>query len=556
MFQAAADGEIKALWIACTNPAQSMPDQTTVRAALARAELVVVQEAFGTPATCDWAHLLLPASTWGEKTGTVTNSERCISRVRPAVPAPGEARHDWVIGVQLARRLEHTLRPGSPTLFPYDTSYADAGAERIWNEHRASTQGRDLDITGLSYALLDQHGPQQWPLPAGATQGQARLYTDGVFPTADGRARFVADVWRPVAEPRQSRFPFSLTTGRLRDQWHGMSRTGQLGRLFGHVPEPALLLHPQDMARHQWSEGQLVRVTSKRGQLLVPVRSDAGLGLSQAFMAMHWGSEVLGGHDAQGQPFAGVNALTTSAYCPTSKQPEFKHCAVRIERAELPYTLVAQAWLAPDQVEQVRAQLRALMPQFEFASCVPFSNGVALSHAAQERHGVLFRAACTQAPAPELLAHLETLLQLHGADTLRYADPQTGQHRRVKLRRTDEAGGAEVLAILLAGDTASEAWISTLLRQSLPAESWGRQLLQPGATPPGALTTASPQICSCFSVDEAAIRHCTAQLGGTPAERLAQLQNTLRCGTNCGSCVPELKRLVSLIPTRPLPATA
>jgi predicted molibdopterin-dependent oxidoreductase YjgC len=244
MFQAAADGEIRALWIACTNPAQSMPDQATVRRALERAEFVVVQEAFSTTATCEFADLLLPATTWGEKTGTVTNSERCISRVRPAVAAPGSTRHDWAIATEFAQRLETQLRPGQPTLFPYPLN--DAGTEAVWNEHRESTRGRDLDITGMSYALLDA-APQQWPLREGDVKGRERLYEDGVFPTPDGRARFANVAWQPVAEPRDARYPFSLTTGRLRDQWHGMSRTGTLGRLFGHVAEPGMQMNPQDM---------------------------------------------------------------------------------------------------------------------------------------------------------------------------------------------------------------------------------------------------------------------------------------------------------------------
>ncbi len=218
MFQAAADGEIRALWIACTNPAQSLPDQATVRRALERAEFVVLQEAFATTATAQYADLLLPATTWGEKTGTVTNSERRISRVRPAVPAPGDARHDWAIATEFARRLEARLHPGRPTLFPYETAQPEAGAEAIWNEHRESTRGRDLDITGLSWPLLESRGPQHWPFPEGAAEGRARLYEDGVFPTPDGRARFAAAPWRPVAEPRSARYPFSLTTGRLRDQ--------------------------------------------------------------------------------------------------------------------------------------------------------------------------------------------------------------------------------------------------------------------------------------------------------------------------------------------------
>ncbi|MDB5870381.1 MAG: assimilatory nitrate reductase alpha subunit apoprotein, partial [Polaromonas sp.] len=243
MFQAAADGEIKALWIACTNPAQSMPDQATVRRALERAELVIVQEAFATTATCHYADLLLPATTWGEKTGTVTNSERRISRVRPAVAAPGETRHDWSIAAAFAQRLERLLpgRSAAP-LFPYLLTDAESGAQTVWNEHRELTRGRDLDITGLSYAMLEQ-APQQWPLPSGQTVGKVRLYEDGIFPTADGKAKFVNTVYQPVAEPRESRYPFSLTTGRLRDQWHGMSRTGTLGRLFGHVAEPSVQMN-------------------------------------------------------------------------------------------------------------------------------------------------------------------------------------------------------------------------------------------------------------------------------------------------------------------------
>ncbi len=270
MFQAAADGEIKALWIACTNPAQSMPDQATVRRALERAELVIVQEAFATASTCDYADLLLPATTWGEKMGTVTNSERRISRVRAAVAAPGETRHDWAIAVDFAQRLERLL-PTRPTLFPYSLSNEAAGVETIWNEHRESTRGRDLDITGMSYAMLDA-APKQWPLKTGESVGKARLYEDGIFPTPDGKARFVNTVYKPVAEPRESRYPFSLTTGRLRDQWHGMSRTGTLGRLFGHVAEPSVQMNASDMARRLLKDGDLVYVTSKRGSIVCRYR--------------------------------------------------------------------------------------------------------------------------------------------------------------------------------------------------------------------------------------------------------------------------------------------
>ena len=550
MFQAAADGEIKALWIACTNPAQSMPDQSTVRRALERAEFVVVQEAFSTTATCDFADLLLPATTWGEKTGTVTNSERRISRVRPAVAAPGGTRHDWAIAAAFARSLERQLRPGQPTLFPYSIDEGTSGAEAIWNEHRESTRGRDLDITGMSYQLLEQ-GPLQWPcpagpaghdtndgiaiaLPAGRPPGKARLYEDGVFPTADGKARFANVAWRPVAEPRESRFPFSLTTGRLRDQWHGMSRTGTLGRLFGHVAEPAVQMHPQDMARRQLRDGDLVHVTSRRGSIVVPVQGSAEVGLSQAFMAMHWGPEFLTGCSSTGGRLAGVNAITTSAYCPTSKQPELKHAAVKILKAELGWSLLGLAWLPQDQALQAHEQLRGVMAQFPFAACVPFG---------RERTGVLLRAAAYEAPSDEQMARIEALLGLGGVDVLRYADRKKGQRRAMRLVRH---GGAQTRldGVLLAGDTRAESWIRTLLQDELPAQDYGRLLLAPGAKPPQEVRSRGRQICACLNVTQAAISDHLGACAGNAQERLASLQDSLKCGTSCGSCVPELRRLV------------
>ncbi|HWP13110.1 MAG TPA: molybdopterin-dependent oxidoreductase, partial [Ramlibacter sp.] len=535
MFQAAADGEIKALWIACTNPAQSMPDQATVRRALERAEFVLVQEAFSTTATCDYADLLLPATTWGEKTGTVTNSERRISRVRPAVPKPAETRHDWAIAVEFAHRLERRLRPGQATLFPYSLDDETAGVEAIWNEHRESTRGRDLDITGMRYALLDER-PLQWPMPSGETEGKPRLYADGVFPTADGKARFASVAWAPVAEPRDARFPFSLTTGRLRDQWHGMSRTGTLGSLFGHTAEPAVQMNPQEMARRLLKDGDLVHVTSRRGSIVVPVQDSSEVGMGQAFMAMHWGSEFLTGRSSTGKPLAGVNALTTPVYCPTSKQPELKHAAVKILKAELPWSLLAMAWLPEDKARRAREELKQSMALFPFASCVPFGRA---------RAGVLLRAAAYEAPPDDLIARIEALFGLAGPDALRYADRKKGQRRAMRLAH--HGSEARLESFVLAGDTSAQAWIKTLLQDELPAQAYGRLLLVPGAKAPVAVQSRGRQICACFNVTDAAI---TAHLGvcaGNEQERLASLQTSLKCGMNCGSCVPELRRMVRAV---------
>ena len=562
MFQAAADGEIKALWIACTNPAQSMPDQATVRRALERAEIVVVQEAFATAATCDYADLLLPASTWGEKMGTVTNSERRISRVRPAIPPPGEARHDWAIAVEFAQRLEKLRTTLGTTLFPYSLGDPAAGVEAIWNEHRESTRGRDLDITGMSYAMLDV-APQQWPLKTGQTIGKARLYEDGVFPTPDGKARFVNTIYKPVAEPRESRYPFSLTTGRLRDQWHGMSRTGTLGRLFGHVAEPSVQMNANDMARRLLKGGDLVYVTSKRGSIVVPLQASPEVAVSQAFMAMHWGSEYLSGLSSIGEPLAGVNALTTSSYCPTSKQPELKHAAVKILKAELSWSLLAMAWLPAGQSLAARSALKPLMTAFPFTSCVPFSNNTPLASQDAAREGVLFRAAAHTAPADDLLIQIEEILGLTRSDVLHYADKKRGQCRTAKLTRVGDQ--AELTGFLLAGDTSAEAWIKTVLEGELPAQTYGRLLLSPGSKPPIAVQARGKLVCTCLNVTDTAIEahlHNMARTGGnqlltTDADRLASLQSALKCGTNCGSCVPELKRMVRSAPkTTPAAATA
>jgi assimilatory nitrate reductase catalytic subunit len=557
MFQAAADGELKALWIACTNPAQSLPDQATVRRALQRAEFVVVQEAFANTATCGYADLLLPATTWGEKDGTVTNSERRISRVRPAVPAPGQARHDWQIAVDFARRLTQAM--GVRSEFRTETSEAVQSADRnsaltpmavqpekdlfpyttpesIWNEHRASTRGRDLDITGLSYATLEK-SPAQWPWPEGRPEGKARLYEDGVFPTPDGRARFADVRYQPVAEPCDARYPLALTTGRLRDQWHGMSRTGTLGRLFGHVAEPAVQMNAQDMARRGLNDGELVHVTSRRGSILLPLQASAELASGQAFMAMHWGAEFLGGISSAGQPLAGVNALTSPAYCPDSKQPELKHAAVKVLKAELPWGLLAMAWLPADAALRAREALRPLLTRFPYASCVPFG---------RERSGLLFRAAAHEPPPDAWLQELEALLGLDDASVLRYADRKRGQRRSVRLQRQGEQTTLE--GVLLAGDTRAEAWIRALLQDELPAQAYGRLLLLPGAAAPTALPARSRQVCTCFNVSENAITSALAQCPGSESTRLAALQQELKCGTNCGSCVPELQRLVRLTP--------
>ncbi|MEJ8827297.1 molybdopterin dinucleotide binding domain-containing protein, partial [Variovorax humicola] len=335
---------------------------------------------------------------------------------------------------------------------------------------------------------------------------------------------------------------FSLNTGRLRDQWHGMSRTGTLGRLFGHVPEPVVQMHGQDMARRQIKDGDLVHVTSRRASLVLPAQASAEVGMSQAFIAMHWGSEYLSGSTSIGERVGGINALTSPAYCPDSKQPELKHSAVKILKAELPWNLLAVGWLPAGEALIRELALRSLMARFPFATCVPFSSGGALAGGGSERTGVLFRAAAYE-PAPDaLLQQVEQLLGLSDADTLRYVDARHGQRRAARLVRV--GADAHLDAFLLGGDTRAEAWIKTLLQEQLPAQAFGRQLLRPGATAPAGLAARGKVVCSCFGVTATAITDKLRSCTGDDKERLAALQGALQCGTNCGSCIPELQRMV------------
>lgn len=543
MFEAAARGEIKALWIACTNPAQSLPDQATVREALRRAELVVVQEAFATTATCDYADILLPATTWGEKEGTVTNSERRISRVRPAIPPAGQAQHDWQIFTAVGRMLEARMpervaryRPDTTTLFPYDS------AESVWNEHRESTRGRDLDITGLSYALLETLGPQQWPMPEGSEQGQVRLYTDGRFATSNGKAKFAALPYVPVAEAVDEAYPYSLNTGRLRDQWHGMSRTGTLGRLFGHVAEPTLDMHALDIVALGLKDGDLVRVASRRGAVVAPVRASESVQRQQAFMAMHWGPEYLGGSDASGQAMQGVNALTQPRFCPSSKQPELKHAAVSIERIDLPWRLTAVAWMPEDAALAAREQLKPMMTEFGFASCVPFGREPDEQH----RVGVLFRAASQQPIGEAQREAIARALGLLPDTAMQYHDDQQHQHRLIQLAQRGD--NWHLTGALLCGETVSEAWLKPLLQEDLPVNVYGQALLAPVAEPPVKVASQGRQVCTCFNVTEPAIIDVVQACGGTADARLHHLQAALKCGTNCGSCIPELRKIIKITP--------
>ena len=523
LFDAARAGRIKLLWIVSTNPAASLPNQAAVREALQRCETVIVQEAFANAETNAYADLLLPAATWGEKSGTVTNSERRISRQRAAVRPPCGARADWQIAVDIARAVEARLRPNWPSLFPYATP------EHVFVEHRATTVGRDLDIGGLSYALLDRDGPQQWPQPAHTSRGTARLFGDGRFATANGRATFDTSDYVAPAQKLDARRPFALLTGRLRDHWHTMTRTGVAPRLFAHAPQPCVHVAAVDAGRRGWRDGILLRVSTAHGQQILPLAADDTLASGQAFVAMHWGSGFVAGRDA-----AGVNGLTSPAVDATSKQPELKFAAARLEPVELPWRLDACARC--DDLATLEATLRPVLAQVDYAALVPFGRD-------SDALGLTLAAAA--APDEALLAHIERSFGFAAPNVLRYDDARRHARRRMRF----DAGG-QVAAVLIGGDAATVAQGAWLLEAIAQGEVFGTQALRVLSTlrRPAQSSARGRVVCNCLDVAETQIVERLGSSSGSAEQRLAQLQGALRCGTQCGSCVPELRRMIASLP--------
>ena len=543
MFEALRTGQLKAIWIVCTNPAQSLPDQTLVHEALRQAEFVVVQDAYAHTATTVYADVLLPATTWAEKDGTVTNSERCISRVRPALAPFGQARHDWVIAVDIAKRLESKLEKGRRTSAHSLFDYQDP--QSIWSEHRALTRGRDLDISGLSYERLDTRGPAQWPYPVGALQGSTRLYEDGVFQTESGKARFIAAPYRATAERTDARYPIGLLTGRLRDQWHGMSRTGTLARSFSHAPAACIDISVSDAQRLELSDGELVYVTSRRGVQVLPVQISKSLRSSQAFIAMHWGGEFVSGlaSKALGQ---GVNSLTIAAYDPVSEQPELKFAAIKVSKANLPWHLHAFGWFDEAAALSLQIELRTLFSHSTFATATLFGRDDA-----RHQTGVNLTLANLELFEPTLLERVRELFCLNQSTATKsimtYRDPRKFVERLLAIEHNAER--KNLSSVMLTGaavDLEAGTWLKQYLEAFTDISALGRKLLSPGKVAPQPVIARGKIICNCFDVSEQSITQCLQQTAASDSEDLlAVLQTKLDCGKNCGSCLPELKNMVA-----------
>ncbi|MEO0458544.1 MAG: nitrate reductase [Cyanobacteria bacterium P01_A01_bin.114] len=325
MMLALEQGQTGVFWVAATNPAVSMPDIKRTQAALRQSPFTICQDAYYPTETAAFAHVLLPATQWGEKTGIMTNSERVVTLCQAFRPPLGEARADWEIFAEVGRRL------GFEPQFTYGSS------AEVYQEFVQLTAGRVCDMTGLSHGRLAEAGPIQWPCPATGTPETAadkfdkRLYTDLQFPTPDRCARFAAFHIKGLAEPPGADYPFVLTTGRLYGHWHTQSRTGRIEKTVKMHPEPLLEVNPRDAQKLEIQSGDWLEVRSQRGFVRLKVLVTQNITRGTVFMPMHWG--FLWADDAE------VNALTHPEVCPISLEPELKACAVQLTPIAAPTKL-------------------------------------------------------------------------------------------------------------------------------------------------------------------------------------------------------------------------
>ena len=312
-IEAMERGALDLWWVAATNPLVSLPHLDRVRAAVANCPLVVLSEAYAGTETEAVAHLVLPAAQWSEKEGVMVNSERRVTLCRAFRQPPGQARPDWAIYAELGRRLG------------FGPQFGWRDAAEVYAEYVALTAGRLCDASGLSHQLLADHGPQQWPFPAGTAPGggQARLYTDRLFPTPSGRARLWADPPLGLAEPPDAAYPLVLTVGRVLGHWHTMTRTAHVARVSKAHPEPLLEVHPADATAANLADGALARLRSRRGAITVKVQLSARMRPGTVFLPMHWGA-------SQGELACEANRLMHELGCPISRQPELKGAAVAL----------------------------------------------------------------------------------------------------------------------------------------------------------------------------------------------------------------------------------
>ncbi len=315
IIEAALEKKIRALWIIGTNPIVSFPNLGVLRQALETVEFLVVQDGFHPTPTTELADLVLPAAIWGEKEGTYTNSERRVSKVNRAVAPPGEARADFDVFLDVAAALgcRDELFHGWQT--PRDA----------FDEWTRVSAGRLCDYSGMTYEAIEASGGIQWPFRASDAAGDPtavrRLYADGRFATTDGRARLLPTKWEPYPEPPNGEFPFVLNTGRTVEHWHTRTKTGRVAILERLSPRPWLEMNPRDGRALGLKPTERVDVVSRRGVIrCLDLRLTETVATGQVFVPFHWAE-------------ANANQATQSAFDPISREPNYKQCAVRVERS-------------------------------------------------------------------------------------------------------------------------------------------------------------------------------------------------------------------------------
>ncbi len=499
LFQAAGDGRIKALWIMGTNPAVSMPDAGRVRAALKACDFVVVSDVTYTDTT-RYADMLLPAAAWGEKDGMVTNSERRLSRQRPFMPAPGEARADWRIICDVARHMG------------FGGSFDYAGPAAIFREHAAlsafENKGERLFDIGALASLDSEHyqtfEPRHWPAST-AGEGADRLLGQGRFPTPDGRARFVPVRQESVAGATSSAFPLALNTGRLRDQWHTMTRTGRVPRLMANAPEPVVDLHPQDAVANGLKDGDLAHLATRYGFARAKVRVTEAQRPGQAFLPMHWS-----GYFAAN---AGAGSLSSRISDPFSGQPELKHVPLHISREKI-------AW------EGVLMTRRDLRP-----------TGFVHWSRRKVDGGWLYRFSGTETADQGILLCRKFLEAFDPGRLLEYRDRRGLAYRGAVV---DDVGRmAEALMVAQNDQLPVHDWLVSLLGSDAPLTPAERQALLSGRAPMAA-PSVGRIVCSCFNIGVNQI----AAAVGAGCRDLDAIGKALNAGSNCGSCRSEIRTII------------
>jgi assimilatory nitrate reductase catalytic subunit len=500
MFEAVHAGRIKAIWIMATNPAVSMPNASRVREALAKCPTVVISDCMADTDTVAFAHVKLPALAWGEKDGTVTNSERCISRQRPLFEPPGEARADWRIIADVAAAM------GYGDAFSWRTPgevFSEHARLTVYeNAMRPLNLGPLAGIGGRDYETLQ---PVQWPVQADG-RGTPRLFIDGRYATLDGRARMVAVEATGAATALEPGFPLSLNTGRVRDHWHTLTRTGLAPDLCRHTPEPYVEVHPDDAAPLGLMESTLTRIVTRQGEAVALARLSDRQRRGSIFMPMHW-------TDAYA-PAGRANPLVGAAVDAISGQPEFKHTPARIaayRETWRGFFIGRTALGAPKSAELVWRRTPAEACHLhEFAG---------RGDAAEQK---MVSAALSGLPHP-------------ARQLVQFEDKAAGALRRAAI----VDGRLEwVLFMTAEKSLPPRDWLISLFSETSVSEAARLSLL--AARPIGLQVETGPVICACLKVGLAAINRAIIG-GGASVDAVGQVTGA---GTNCGSCRPEIQRLI------------